>query len=145
MAVYSHILLALDLTDESATVADHARQLADRLGAEISLVHVIEPFSFAYGGEIPIDLSLIQEQVNEHARKRLEDVATRLEVPEARRHVVFGRPEAEIQRLAEEVDADLIVVGSHGRHGFALLFGSTTDDVVHRARCDVLTVHVEPG
>ncbi|BBI62758.1 hypothetical protein HSBAA_40640 [Vreelandella sulfidaeris] len=51
-------------------------------------------------------------------------------------------PDTEIHRFAEEHGVDLIVVGSHGRHGFALLLGSTSTGVLHGAQCDVLAVRV---
>ncbi|BBI51861.1 hypothetical protein HORIV_42820 [Vreelandella olivaria] len=55
---------------------------------------------------------------------------------------MVGMPDTEIHRFAEEHDVDLIVVGSHGRHGFALLLGSTSTGVLHGAQCDVLAVRV---
>ena len=45
-------------------------------------------------------------------------------------------------RVAEEQSCDLIVVGSHGRHGLALLLGSTANDVLHGAPCDVIAVRL---
>ena len=54
----------------------------------------------------------------------------------------MGRPETEIHNTADEIGADLIVVGSHGRHGLALIFGSTANGVLHGAACDVLAVRV---
>lgn len=57
-------------------------------------------------------------------------------------HVVVGMPDTEIHRFADENGVDLIVVGSHGRHGFALLLGSTSTGVLHGAQCDVLAVRV---
>ena len=58
----------------------------------------------------------------------------------------IGSPKAEIIRIAEDMGADLIVVGSHGRHGIALLLGSTAASVVHHAKCDVLAVRLrEPS
>jgi universal stress protein A len=65
-----------------------------------------------------------------------------LQIPEDHQHLIFGRPEAEIHRVAEELEADLIVVGSHGRHGLALLLGSTANGVLHGAKTDVLAVRV---
>ena len=56
--------------------------------------------------------------------------------------VVLGKPEVEIHATAKELGTDLIVVGSHGRHGFALLMGSTANGVMHGAHCDVLAVRV---
>ena len=55
---------------------------------------------------------------------------------------MLGRPEVEIHTKAEEIGADLIVVGSHGRYGLALLMGSTANGVLHGATCDVLAVRV---
>jgi len=56
--------------------------------------------------------------------------------------MISSRPETEIHTLANEIGADLIVVGSHGRHGLALLLGSTANGVLHGAPCDVLAVRV---
>ena len=56
--------------------------------------------------------------------------------------MVYGRPEREVHRIAEESDVDLIVVGSHGRHGLALILGSTSTSILHGAKCDVLAVRV---
>ncbi|MFB3104756.1 MAG: universal stress protein, partial [Pseudomonadales bacterium] len=66
----------------------------------------------------------------------------KLGVPEDRQYLIFGRPESEIHRIAESKEADIIVVGSHGRHGLALLLGSTANGVLHGAKCDVLAVRV---
>ena len=76
------------------------------------------------------------------ARSHLGEFCAALNVPEARQHLIFGRPESEIQRISEAEGADLIVVGSHGRHGLALLLGSTANGVLHGATCDVLAVRV---
>ena len=65
MAGYKHILLAVDLTEESKPVADRAVALARFFGAELHVIHVIEPLSLAYGGDIPMDLSSVQDQIQE--------------------------------------------------------------------------------
>ncbi|PIE36321.1 MAG: universal stress protein UspA, partial [Gammaproteobacteria bacterium] len=57
-------------------------------------------------------------------------------------HVVLGRPETEIHALADTIDADLVVMGCHGRFGLALLLGSTANGVLHGTKCDVLAVRV---
>lgn len=142
MPDYRRIVLAVDLTEESSVVAQRARALARAFGAELHVVHVIEPLSLAYGGDIPMDLSTVQDQIHEQAKSSLAEFAATLDVPPARQHLIFGRPESEIQRTAQAVDADVIVVGSHGRHGLALLLGSTANGVLHGASCDVLAVRV---
>ncbi|RPG30902.1 MAG: universal stress protein [Gammaproteobacteria bacterium TMED92] len=142
MTDYKTVMLAVDLTEESLQVAERAIQLVQAFAAQLHIVHVIEPLSLAYGGDVPMDLSTVQEQIHEQATSHLREFSATLEIPEAQQHLIFGRPESEIQRTAKEVGADVIVVGSHGRHGLALLLGSTANGVLHGATCDVLAVRV---
>lgn len=142
MADYRRIMLAVDLTEESNFVAQRALAIAKAFDAELHVVHVIEPLSLAYGGDIPMDLSSVQEQIHEQAKSHLAEFASNLGVAEENQYLIFGRPESEIQRLADAQGADVIVVGSHGRHGLALLLGSTANGVLHGAMCDVLAVRV---
>src|SRR3990167_9302139 len=115
---YQHILVAVDLTEECDPVMQRAQKLASSSHAKLSVVHIVEPMAMAFGGDVPMDLSMLQQQQFEQARERLD-------------------------RLAEEQGCDLIIVGSHGRHGLALLLGSTANDVLHGAPCDVLAVRLK--
>ena len=142
MNEYRTVVLAIDLTDEADDVAAKAQAVADRNSAALHIVHVIEPLSFAYGGDIPMDFSGIQEEIQKQAETQLAEYAERYGIPEQRQHILMGRPENEIHGLAEDISADLIVIGSHGRHGLALLLGSTANGVLHGASCDVLAVRV---
>ncbi|MFP6807924.1 MAG: universal stress protein [Pseudomonadales bacterium] len=142
MGEYKHILVAVDLTEESRHVAKRACALQTAFSATLSCAHAIEPLSLAYGGDIPMDLSTIQEQIQETARSHLSEFANTLGIEPKDQHLIFGRPETEIHTLANQIGADLIVVGSHGRHGLALLLGSTANGVLHGAPCDVLAVRV---
>jgi universal stress protein A len=91
-----------------------------------------------------MDLSTIQEQIHETAKSHLAEFASTLDIATENQYLIFGRPETEIDTLAQQISADLIVVGSHGRHGIALLLGSTANGVLHGAPCDVLAVRVGP-
>jgi universal stress protein A len=142
MGEYKHILVGVDLTVESRDVSRRACALKMAFNAKLSCVHVIEPLSLAYGGDIPMDLSTIQEQIQDTAKNHLAEFSSSLGIEDKDRHLIFGRPETEIHTLAKEIDADLIVVGSHGRQGLALLMGSTANGVLHGATCDVLAVRV---
>ena len=142
MSEYRHILVAVDLTEESVQVTQRACALRTAFPAELSCVHVIEPLSLAYGGDIPMDLSTIQDQIQDTAKSHLAEFAKSLAIAPENQHLIFGRPETEIHALAKEIGADLIVVGSHGRAGLALLLGSTANGVLHGATCDVLAVRV---
>ncbi|WP_373388607.1 universal stress protein [Pseudomonas alcaligenes] len=141
---YQHILIAVDLTDECHPVAERALAIAASSGAKTSLVHIVEPMAMAFGGDVPMDLSMLQQQQFDQARERLDTFAGRYpQLGAEQRHLAYGQPRQEIHRLAEEQGCDLIVVGSHGRHGLALLLGSTANDVLHGAPCDVLAVRLK--
>lgn len=142
MQTYQKIVTAIDLSEESALVVKRANAIAGRNEAELHLVHVIEPLSLAYGGDIPMDFSGVQDQLQEQAEKQLQTFGERYKIPAERLHLMIGRPESQIHQLAEDIEADLIVVGSHGRQGLALILGSTANGVLHGARCDVLAVRV---
>ena len=141
-AAFKHILIAVDLTEDARSVAQKACALRTVFNATLSCTHVIEPLSLAYGGDVPMDLSTIQDQLQETAKIQLDEFAEGLDIPSENRHLVYGRPETEIHSLAEELEVDLIVVGSHGRHGLALLLGSTANGVLQGSPCDVLAVRV---
>ncbi|AMR67520.1 MULTISPECIES: universal stress protein [Pseudomonadaceae] len=141
---YQHILIAVDLTDECHPVVERALAIAASSGAKAALVHIVEPMAMAFGGDVPMDLSLLQQQQFDQARERLQSFAGRYpQLGAEQRHLAYGQPRQELHRLAEEQGCDLIVVGSHGRHGLALLLGSTANDVLHGAPCDVLAVRLK--
>src|SRR5690606_36359654 len=140
--LYSHVLVAVDLIDECRAVADHAQQLARALGAKLTVLHVVEPLAMSYGGDVPMDLSMLQQQQFEQARERMQLFAGDYGLPEEQMQIAFGHPCQEIHRVATEFDCDLIVVGSHRRCARALLLGSTANDVLHGAPCDVIAVRL---
>jgi universal stress protein A len=145
MHEYTHILVALDLTHESHQVLKRAAAFAQANNARISLVHVIEPLGYAYGGDIPMDLTQVQEQLEANARKHMLKIGSDAGIGENALHILVGRPDSEIHRFADEQHASLIVVGSHGRHGLQLLLGSTANSILHGAKCDVLAVRIQDG
>ncbi|MCJ1884495.1 universal stress protein [Pseudomonas sp. QE6] len=141
---YQHILVAVDLTEECDPVMKRAVALAKANDARLSAVHVVEPMAMAFGGDVPMDLSMLQQQQFDQAKERLHQFTlTYSEITSSQCHLVYGQPRQEIHRLADEQGCDLIVVGSHGRHGLALLLGSTANDVLHGAPCDVLAVRLQ--
>jgi len=142
MPAYNHILVGLDLSEESHTVLNKAIALAKLSSAKISAVHIVEPLTFAYGGDVPLDMSTAQATVEEQATLRLKALMEEADQPNAGQFVTVGQTSSELHRLAKEHQADLIVVGCHGRHGLALLFGSTSNGVLHGTHCDVLAVRV---
>ena len=138
--MYKHILFATDLTDDTGYLVEKVRKICASTQAKLSLVHVVEPlpgYSYAYLGIEDIEGQLIDE-----ANKAIEKLAQSLGITKSDTFVEIGPTKTKILKVADEVNADLIICGSHGRHGLSLLLGSTANAILHGAKCDVLTVRL---
>lgn len=140
--LYSRIIVGIDLSSACENVVERAAKLASLCDAELHIAHIIEPLSFAYGGELPVDFSGLDEEIATQARTKVANISEHWQIPMHKQHIVTGRPDKELQHIAEQISADLIVVGTHGRQGFALLLGSTSNGVLHGCPCDVLAIKV---
>ncbi|MFU8797247.1 MAG: universal stress protein [Gammaproteobacteria bacterium] len=143
MKSYQHILLAVDLHSECDKITiERVASLAEAYNAEVSLVHAVEHIH-AYGiaQAYPAVLNF-EEEMQRIAQEELSKLGSQIGIPVARQFVEFGSPKAVILDKAMDIKADLIVVGSHGRHGISLLLGSTANTILHHAHCDVLAVRV---
>ena len=144
MSGYQHILVGIDFTPEEQHVLARATEMARHFKARLSLIHVVEYLHVDLANELvlPQDLEL-ETQIVDTAKNKLAQIAARLEeFGEITQWVELGSTKQEILRVAEEEKVDLIVVGSHGRHGIGRLLGSTANGVLHGAPCDVLAVRV---
>lgn len=145
MSTYKNILVAVDLSEDSALILDKAREVAKLYEAELSMVHVMEPIAVGYALEVTsVDIEGLHAEAARHARSALLSLGTNVGIPEHRLHNLLGQPAREIRTLAKDLKADLIIMGGHGKHGFDLLFGSTSSGVTHGTSCDLLIVRV-PG
>jgi universal stress protein A len=146
MSKYQHVLVAIDVTEEAGEVLAKAQQAAADAGAELTAVTIVRPLTHAYTGMEVAGLAAaavnFEAEAKASVEKSLGDLCEQHGIDAAHRHVRFGVPANEIKHCAEEFGADLIVVGSHGRHGLGLLLGSTANAVLHGAGCDILTVRV---
>lgn len=145
MTGYQHILLAVDFSDQDDCVVSKARNLATLTGARMSIIHVLDNIPMPdtpYGTMIPLDAKTTYAML-EAEKNRLNEIGEMMAIEPAHRWLVWGEPRQEITRVAEQEHIDLIVVGSHGRHGLALLLGSTANGVLHHAKCDVLAVRLQ--
>jgi nucleotide-binding universal stress UspA family protein len=140
------ILLPTDFSDCGNYALTYATSLARKFGASMICVHVIEPIvpTVGYSGVTePLPIADISDQLEDSAERELPkfaecDECSGLEVEEV---IVHGDAAAEIVRVAQEREVDLIVISSHGRTGWGrILFGSTAEAVVRHAPCPVLVV-----
>ena len=143
MSGYQRILVVVDLTLDSPTVARRAQAIATVCGAAPpTLLHVVE-----YVPAEPLSDSLLpavqlESELMERARLRMTELAARLGTPPPPWRVATGNVKNEILRAAREGNHDLIVIGSRERHGLSILVNFTEDTVLHGAPCDVLAVRL---
>lgn len=145
MSNYQHILLAVDYSENGDYVAQKARSLAYKYQAKLSIIHVLDNIPMPdtnYGTVIDLDKDSSYDLL-ESEKAKLMKLGNQLKVDLANRWMVWGVPKQEIIHIAEQEQVDLIVVGSHGRHGLALLLGSTANAVLHYAKCDVMAIRLQ--
>jgi len=145
MRDYQHVLLAVDYSEQGVYVAEKARSLAYRYQAKLSIIHVLDNIPMPdtnYGTVIPLN-QYSSDELLEAEKVKLMQLGDQLNVDLANRWMLWGVPKQEIIHIAEQEQVDLIVVGSHGRHGLALLLGSTANSVLHYAKCDVMAIRLQ--
>jgi len=144
---YRRVLAAIDLSDETNQVLDIAHIVSRKENAELGMLHVIKPFRHAYIGINPATLSDVgiqfEHEADKQARKQLHDLSIKYGLPAESVHVRHGAPHLEIQDTIKELGCDLLVIGTHGKHGLQLLLGSVANAVIHGVTCDVLAVRVK--
>lgn len=144
MYSYQNILLAVDFSDCDDYVAQQAKLLAAQFNARLHLIHVLDNIPMPdtpYGTVIPLHTHS-SDQLLENERTKFIGICNQLGIPQEQCWLIWGEPQQEITHLAVREQIDLIVVGSHGRHGLAVLLGSTAKNVLSHAKCDVLAVHL---
>jgi len=145
MKTYRHVLLATDCAAGSKSACAHTASLASSLGAELSLLRVLEHLPHDVPNEPvpPEDVDKIEWFVSralDELRQHAQDNG--LSADRANVVVTTDSPGKEIIRFVNANEVDLVVVGAHERHGLALFQGRTADNLVHNAPCDVLVVHI---
>lgn len=141
--MYKKVLFATDFDEIGINAAHKAKKIADENGADLLLVHVVEPIpAYAYPGFA--GFAEVEVSIREQAEKELNALANQLGVDEKHRLLEFGSIKNEVLRIADEQKIDLIVTGSHGKHGLGLLLGSTANAILHASHCDMLIVQPQP-
>jgi nucleotide-binding universal stress UspA family protein len=145
--IFRNIVYCTDFSEYADDAFLVAKDLAWRYGAKLYIVHVAVNYSLSppvHETYMPIEYDPnFMEEVANAARNSIQTryVAQLKESQHNSVHLLVGYPASEIVRFADENDADLVVMGSHGLSGIAhTLFGSTADRVVQKAHCSVLAV-----
>lgn len=152
-APYQRLIAAVDFSPHSLVAVKRAIELSKLYKAELTLLHVINEeylYDILYGpGDIGFagydafkDATANEEVLREQADKRMADLLESLDTEGLNQEIVVGTPSHAILSMAEAKNADLIVMGTHGRRGLARLLGSNARSVVTKARCEVLTIRL---
>jgi nucleotide-binding universal stress UspA family protein len=146
---FKKILIATDFSDDSVRALEYAEEMARKFGAEIVLLHVDQPLAPVmltpeFGPAVDMGaMSQIAEEQRLLAQRELDKIVGRLRDGglKARSLLRVGAPFLEIIHAAQTENADLIVMGTHGRTGLThVLLGSVAERVVQKAPCAVLTI-----
>jgi len=143
---YTHILVAVDFSDTVGQVLSRAHDIARRNHAQISFLHVVEylpPIDSAYEPVLTSNWMIDEAEMIEQAKQSLKKISEQHNFENVELAVQVGTPKHEISQFVKDHRCDLVVIGSHGRHGLNILLGSTANAVLHDMPCDILAVKVE--
>lgn len=139
------LMVAVDRSEQAKWAAQVAAGMAESLAANVVLVHVMSSTALSAS-----ELAFTARELDAFMRQRAEEVfaTARAQFPphvRVQRLLREGEPGSEIVASASEWEADLVVMGTHGRGRLAtFLLGSTAEAVIRGARCPVLTVAHDP-
>ena len=144
MAMINKVLLATDFSDASQQAQEMAGSLQKKLGCHLEVVHVFFPSAF----QMPAPYELMADvgqwldenfsNWSNKGRKALDELVPKL--ANCKSHFLHGKPGVEIVKLADKLDCDLIVMGTHNYKGWDRIFlGSVAEYVTQHAPCAVLT------
>ena len=142
--MYKHILVSVDLDENAHALLAKAQQLATLSNANVSVLNVIEVLANLYVGDDwlggGVNIVELQADLLKQREKQLRELLK--EWPDITGLQRPGSPANMIRECAAEIGADVVIVGTHGRHGLELLLGSISNGVLHGTPCDVLAVKI---
>jgi nucleotide-binding universal stress UspA family protein len=144
MGPIKQIVVATDFSDLADTVIAHALDLAKQLGASVTLVHAYEIPIYGFPDGVLVAPADLASRLGAAAQTELDGLAKRFGDRGVAITTVLRMGPAwdEINAVAEELNADVIVAGTHGRRGLArALLGSTAERLIRTAIRPVLVVH----
>lgn len=146
MRPFNNILIAIDFSENSTYAFDYALTLARQFNAELTVMHVInEPIDLR-GFYVPhISFEQLEKEIEAGATGMMEKFCQEKmgDFRNYKTSIVNGIPYEEIIRKAKDIDASLIVLGTHGRTGLDhIIFGSTAERVVRSSPCPVLSIRL---
>lgn len=140
------IMFVTDFSEGAALALPYAVDMAKKYGAKLYMVHVVYDMAKTSGWYVPhLSMDEMYQDIEKGAKAELEKcfIDEMRGFKDIEKVILKGVPYEEISRFAAEQKIDLIVLGTHGRKGIdRMLFGSTAEQVVRHAPCQVLLVRV---
>jgi universal stress protein A len=140
MEEYQSILVAIDIYSQYDQILKRALHVVNNV-THLSVVFVTLPTTYFQPYISNVDGDYVAD-IHKQAKNRLDEIAEKNNIPTKQIYLPIGNVAEEIHTLANEINTDLIVIGTHGRSGLKLLLGSTANSVLHSAKQDVLAVRI---
>ncbi len=138
MSGYKHILVAVDLSEDSRALLQKAANRARLDQAKLSVIHIDVSLNELYTGMIDMDMGSIEEKLTEEANQLLDRLTLDFDYPLERRLATCGTMPDGVIDVAKQLNADLIIAGHH--HSFWSSIGSQAKQLMNSACCDLLIV-----
>ena len=139
--MYKHVLVAVDLSEESLVLLRKGANIAEKFGAKLSLIHVDVNFSDLYTGLIDINMSSVQDSVIAETSKALNDLAGQITYPVTEKLNGTGDFSQVLEEAEDKHDVDLLITGHH--QDFWSKFMSSTRQLMNSVKVDMLVVPLD--
>ncbi len=136
--MYKHILVAVDLSDESLILLQKGAEVAKACNAKLSMVHVDVNFSDLYTGLIDINMTSVQDNVSEETIQVLNELSNKIDYPVTECLSGTGDFAQVLQDVVDSYNADLLITGHHQDFWSKLV--SSTRQVMNTLSIDMLVV-----
>lgn len=145
MEEIKRVLVPVDFSENSDRILDSACFLAGKFGATVHVVFVVQSLDDYSGFFVPhVPMAQFEQELVQAAQEKIADFIGQRTIADSK--VLIGDVGEQIVTYAEEMDADLIVMGTHGYKGLErIMFGSVANTVVKTAPCPVLTINPYRG
>ena len=140
--MYTHILHATDLSENHFHMCQQAVEIAKRFNAKLYLLHVIEPpasLQIAQG----LGFAEFDSPIKDDAQAVMAVLGDALNIPVEQQFVEIGPITTHVQAKVKDLSCTLIIIGSHTPCNLPAFLGSTAKDIIHDAKCDVLTLRAK--
>ncbi len=134
MKQYQHLLVALDLSSNSEDTLKQALVIQQQFKAKLSIIHIVDPHPLKFYEMV--ELLDIEKKLTKNAEDKLSSLCYQFAIDNTHQHILLGDPKIEVNKFADNLNVDLIIVGNHSNKHL----GSIAHAILTRANCDVMVI-----